>query len=71
MISVLVKLEFFSFKKTLSILGVTVASWKITDNIDSGSKFNSLESDKNLQLVCHSNFYKIKDQNKVYYALKI
>ena len=37
MISVLVRLEFFSFIKTLLISGVTVASWKITDNIDSGS----------------------------------
>ena len=50
MISVLVKLKFFSSKKTLSILGVTIASWKITDNIDIGSKFNSLELDKKLAI---------------------
>ena len=71
MISVLVRLDSFSFKKTLSISGATEASWKITDNIDSGSKFNSLDLDKILQLMCHSNFYKIKRSKKVCYALKI
>ena len=32
------------------MFGVAVANWKITENIDNGSKFNSLESDKTCNL---------------------
>ena len=42
-ISVLVGSDLSSLIKTLVMSGVAVASWKITENIDNGSKFNSLE----------------------------
>ena len=43
---VLVRSEFFSFFKNLLVSGETLANWRITEIIDNGSNFNSLESNK-------------------------
>mgnify|MGYP004352469771 CR=1 FL=1 len=43
---VLVRSEFSSFFKNLLTSGETLASWRITEIIDSGSNFNSLNQTK-------------------------
>ena len=43
---VLVRSEFSSFFENLLTSGETLASWRITEIIDSGSNFNSLNQTK-------------------------
>ena len=65
---VLVRLEFSSFFKNLLTSGETLASWIITEIIDSGSNFNSLESDKICNL-CATQILRANKKTKIKFEM--